>query len=96
MNGIIHVFVNIFFNKLPKTKDDVVFITRHQREVNSRILREQESEYQRSLAADRARLNEKKRSENERKMAEMKEAEKKRKKLEKKKVIFCQYNNSSR
>lgn len=63
-------------------------ITRHQREVNNRILREQESDYQRSLAADRARLNERRRAESERKMAEIKEAEEKKKKQEKKEVIL--------
>ncbi|MCP9257795.1 FAS-associated factor 2-B [Dirofilaria immitis] len=51
---------------------DAIRNERHQREVNNRILREQESDYQRSLAADRARLSERKKAENERKMAEMK------------------------
>ncbi|VDK79829.1 unnamed protein product [Litomosoides sigmodontis] len=63
---------------------DAIRNERHQREVNNRILREQESDYQRSLAADRARLNERKRAESERKMAEIREAEEKKKKQEKK------------
>lgn len=63
-------------------------IVRRQREADNRIRREQESDYQRSLAADRARLNERKRAECEKKMAEMKEAEKRRKEREKKEVCL--------
>ncbi|EFO16453.2 UBX domain-containing protein [Loa loa] len=66
---------------------DAIRNERHQREVNNRILREQESDYQRSLTADRARLNERKRAESERKMAEMKKAEEKKKKQEKKEKL---------
>uniref|UniRef100_A0A8R1TRL7 UBX domain-containing protein n=1 Tax=Onchocerca volvulus TaxID=6282 RepID=A0A8R1TRL7_ONCVO len=66
---------------------DAIRNERHQREVNNRILREQESDYQRSLAADRARLNERRRVESERKMAEMKKAEEKKKEQEKKEKL---------
>ncbi|KAK6111953.1 UBA-like domain family protein [Brugia pahangi] len=66
---------------------DAIRNERHQREVNNRILREQESDYQRSLAADRARISERKRAESERKIAEMKEAEEKRRKQEKKEKL---------
>ncbi|KAL3989860.1 UBX domain family protein [Acanthocheilonema viteae] len=66
---------------------DAIRNERHQREVNNRILREQESDYQRSLATDRARLNERRRAESERKMAEIKEAEEKKKKQEKKEKL---------
>lgn len=59
--------------------------------MNNRILREQESDYQRSLAADRARLNERRRAESERKIAEIKEAEEKKKKQEKKEVILLYF-----
>lgn len=77
-----------FLNGFLKTKPYIVHHSRHQREVNNRILREQESDYQRSLAADRARLNERKRAESERKMAEIREAEENKKKQEKKEVIL--------
>ncbi|VDM98589.1 unnamed protein product [Thelazia callipaeda] len=63
---------------------DAIRNERQQRELNSRIRREQESDYQRSLAADRARLNQKRKAETERKMAEIKEAEERKKEEEKK------------
>ncbi|VDK71020.1 unnamed protein product [Gongylonema pulchrum] len=61
---------------------------RYQRELNNRIRREQESDYQRSLAADRERLKERKRIESERKLAEKNEREKRKREQEKKEVCF--------
>lgn len=52
---------------------------RNQREANNRIRREQEAEYQRGLAEDKARLNQRKREETQRLEALRREEEEKRK-----------------
>lgn len=53
-----------------------------------RIRREQEMDYERCLAEDRAKLNEKRRVENEKLLAEKLEAEQKLLEERKKQVIF--------
>lgn len=50
-------------------------IFRAERDLNNRIRREQEEEYQRALEQDRARMNERRRLESERQDAEKREKE---------------------